>query len=75
MQRGSGKEEDMSRAKKKARDLHLYVDEKVCDRFERYCEEMGQPKTVAFERIVVAYLDGIDKGRTDSDEIKTNKTV
>ncbi len=31
------------------------------DRFNSYCEEVGQTKTLAFERIVTDYLDRYDK--------------
>ena len=37
--------------------LNMKVEASVMRRFSEYCEEVGQTKTLAFERIVSAFLD------------------
>lgn len=47
----------MARPKKDAVPFNIKADRKVMERFEAYCEEVGQTKTLAWERIVTEYLD------------------
>lgn len=47
----------MTRPKKNAIVLNMRVDAIVMERFNAYCAEVGQTKTLAFERIVSAFLD------------------
>ena len=47
----------MPRPKKDYTLLNMRVDSGVMKRFNEYCEKVGQTKTLAFERIVSAYLD------------------
>ncbi len=51
----------MARPKKDYILLNMRVDSSVMRRFCAYCEEVGQTKTLAFERIVTAFLDERDK--------------
>lgn len=47
----------MARAKKDGRYVNYYIERKVYEKLEKYCEEVGQTKTVAIERILTRYLD------------------
>ena len=47
----------MSRQKKDFIAFHIKADAEVMRRFEEYCDEVGQTKTLAFERIIAAFLD------------------
>ncbi len=47
----------MARQKKEYISLHVKADAGLMRRFVAYCEEVGQTKTTAFERIVTAFLD------------------
>ena len=44
----------------------MRVDRTVMERFNEYCEEVGQTKTPAFERIVSAYLDQYEENSKDN---------
>ena len=46
----------MAKAKKDGRHLNLYIERAVIEQLEKYCEEVGQTKTVAIERILTRYL-------------------
>ena len=58
----------MARSKKERIALNIKPDAKIMRRFEEYCEEMGQTKTTAFERIIQKHLDEHDKKK---EEIKS----
>ena len=47
----------MARAKKDGRYVNYYIEREVYEKLETYCEEVGQTKTVAIERILTKYLD------------------
>ena len=47
----------MEKEKKDGRHLNLYIERTVIEQLEQYCEEVGQTKTVAIERILTRYLD------------------
>ena len=47
----------MARAKKDGRYVNYYIEREVYEKLETYCEEVGQTKTVAIERILTRYLD------------------
>ncbi len=51
----------MARQKKESIFLHMGVDAELMERFNEYCEEVGQTKTMAFERIVASFLDERDQ--------------
>ncbi len=70
----------MARAKKDGRKVNYYIDSTLLDRFDKYCEEKGQTKTTALERILEEALDHYDKekaskqgGMTREDYLKKNK--
>ncbi len=47
----------MGRPKKDAIALNVKLESQIMERFEIYCDEMGQTKTKALERILGQYLD------------------
>lgn len=47
----------MPREKKDGRYINYYISRDVYEKLERYCDEMGQTKTIAIERILNSYLD------------------
>ena len=47
----------MPREKKNYIPLSMKVDAKIMERFNAYCIEVGQTKTLAFERIITEHLD------------------
>lgn len=51
----------MARPKKNGTYLNVCIDTPVYERLAEYCEEAGQPKTVAVERAITAYLDIYDE--------------
>ena len=53
-------------------DLNMRVDASVMRRFNSYCDEVGQTKTIAFERIVTAYLDQYENDKKNIEELKRN---
>ena len=53
----------MPRPKKDYLPLNMKVESQVMKRFIAYCEEVGQTKTLAFERIVTEYLNKYDKDK------------
>ena len=60
----------MARQKKESVSLHMKVDAELMERFNAYCDEVGQTKTMAFERIVASFLDdreekSVEKPRHD----------
>ena len=54
--------------------LNMRVDRAVMERFNAYCEEAGQTKTLAFERIVTEFLDRHEKERQLLEELRKNMT-
>ena len=46
----------MSRAKKDGKCLNCIIERSIYERFEAYCEEVGQTKTLAIERILKQFL-------------------
>ena len=53
----------MPRKKKDYIQLHIKMDTDLMKRLEDYCEEVGQTKTLAIERIVKMFLDKFDEGK------------
>jgi len=53
----------MPREKKNYIPLSMKVDATVMERFNAYCVEVGQTKTLAFERIITEYLDRYEEGK------------
>ena len=46
----------MAREKKDGRHINLYIEREIIESLEKYCERMGQTKTVAIERALKQYL-------------------
>ena len=51
----------MARPKKNGTYLNVCIESSIYDRLTRFSEEAGQPKTVAVERALTAYLDDYDQ--------------
>lgn len=47
----------MARPKKENHPISIRMDKAVYDRLNEFCEVSGQPKTVAIERALVAYME------------------
>ena len=47
----------MARPKKENHPISIRMDKAIYDRLNEFCEVSGQPKTVAIERALVAYMD------------------
>lgn len=47
----------MPRPKKDGKYVNYYMDKAIADKLERYCEDVGQTKTTAIERILKEYID------------------
>lgn len=56
----------MSKPRKDFVPLHIKADASIMKRFEAYCEEVGQTKTLALERILTAFLDQHDEKKQTS---------
>lgn len=50
----------MARPKKDYKALNVKLDSNIMERFEKYCDVMGQTKTTALERILLKHLDEFD---------------
>jgi len=53
----------MARAKKDYITLNAKIDSEIMNRFNRYCNEVGQTKTMAAERILDAFLTAYESGK------------
>ena len=47
----------MSREKKDGKRINFYMDRKVLKLLDQYCEDVGQTKTIATERILQHHLE------------------
>ena len=47
----------MSREKKDGKRINFYMDRKILDMLDQYCEEMGQTKTIATEQILQEHFE------------------
>ena len=50
----------MAREKKDGKHINLYIEKEILEKRERYCEKVGQTKTMAIERILKQYLDSLE---------------
>ena len=62
----------MRRPKKDYILLNMRVDATVMKRFRDYCEEVGQTKTLAFERIVSSFLDQYENDKAELKKLRKN---
>lgn len=56
----------MAREKKDGRYVNFYLDQKIYDRLEKYCNEVGQTKTIAVERSIDQFLNNYYKTENKS---------
>lgn len=61
----------MARPKKDSQPFSIRMDKAVYDKLKTFCEESGQPKTVAIERAVSAYVDDYNDKMKRAEEGKT----
>ncbi len=52
----------MARQKKDYTPLNAKIDSEIMMRFNKYCDEVGQTKTLAIERILDAFLKEYEAG-------------
>ena len=57
----------MARPRKEGKKVSFYMDAEIVERLDEYCEEMGQSKTLAVERIIKAHLDERDKAKQNKE--------
>ena len=50
----------MAREKKDGKHINLYIEKEILEQLEKYCEKVGQTKTMAIERILKQYLDSLE---------------
>lgn len=58
----------MAQQKKDYIALHIKMDAPLMHRLEEYCDDVGQTKTMAVERIVGAFLDDRDAKKEERKE-------
>lgn len=63
----------MARAKKDFIALTMKVDAEVMRRFNKYCEEVGQTKTLAFERMVTDCIDRYEQEKKLVESLKNGE--
>ena len=57
----------MARPRQEGKKVSFYMDAEIVERLDEYCEEMGQSKTLAVERIIKAHLDEHDKAKQNKE--------
>lgn len=62
----------MARQKKDSRPFSIRMDKTIYDKLEAFCEESGQPKTVAIERAVEAYVEDYNEKMKRAEESNNN---
>lgn len=57
----------MARKKKLSKSLHCNIELEINDMLENFCENSGQPKTVAVERAIKEYIQkyGVKESEKD----------
>lgn len=63
----------MARPKKNGTYLNVCIASPIYERLARYCEDSGQPKTVAVERALTAYFDKYDDDQRILKEAESGK--
>lgn len=62
----------MARQKKDGVYINYYIQRDIKEQLDRYCEEIGQTKTIAIERILGKFLDDYFKNKKNNNVISTN---
>ncbi len=63
----------MGKQKKDGKSLNCVIDREVFEQLEEYCNEVGQTKTLAVERILRQYFKDYYKSTTQSEMDGDNK--
>jgi len=50
----------MARPQKPSHPVTVRLEQELFDRLNAFCDQSGQPKTVAIERALKSYIDGYD---------------
>ena len=58
----------ITKPKKNGRKVSFYMDAEIAARLDAYCEELGQSKTLAVERILKAHFDKHDAEKAEKQE-------
>ena len=54
----------MARPKKPSHPITVRIEQNIFDRLNQFCNDSGQSKTVAIERVLQMYMDDYDKKQT-----------
>ncbi len=57
----------MTMGKKDGKSLNCVIDRCLFERFEVYCEDVGQTKTTALSRILARFLEEYDRDKASSE--------
>ena len=55
----------MAREKKDGKYMNLYIERNIAERFIRFCEQQGMPRSVAAQRAFVLYMKHMRFGKTE----------
>ena len=61
----------MARPKKESRPFNIKMSAELYDRLEKYCNEMGQTKTTAVERILADALNRYEENKQSEKDTNT----
>lgn len=61
----------MARPKKESRPFNIKMSAELYDRLEKYCDEMGQTKTTAVERILADALNRYEENKQSEKDTNT----
>ena len=65
----------MPRPRKDYRILSCRIERTVYEQLDKFCEQSGQAKTVAIERILNSYFENYFSKRNDTESIKNHGEV
>ena len=60
----------MARPKKNGTYLNVCIESLIYERLAQFCEDAGQPKTVAVERALILYLDDYEEKQRKLKELE-----
>ena len=58
----------MARPKKDGVFINYYIDRGIKEKFDKYCEDMGQTNTLALERILKSFLENCEKEKMENNK-------
>lgn len=63
----------MAKPKKNGTYLNVCIESSIYKRLDSYCEIAGQPKTIAVERALTAYLDNYEEKQRKLQALETER--